>query len=448
MPNTRDIIENNSPSVKELFFFYLPLAIVCVANMATYSLISVGLARLAKPEVAIAAYAVAKSFLFIILAPTTVFSQIGVSLCDRPVNYIRTRNFILISIVLIMILLAALRVTGVSYWWFSQVNGLADETARFADIILIVFIVFPLAMGYRNFIHGVFSRLRFTLFISFISAFKIIYVTIMVGVIGGIHFLSAPILAGGLLVSAIGLETVIAWVVSRIIKGPLGPALERNHRDEDETLSYQDICKFSMPLYFTAFYGCVITPILNLVMARTGDAEYALSGFEVGWGLGMIVMALIFLCHQTVIVFYRRGGDNRALTHFYLWTSAGVTALMLLLGYTPLGPWILRGPMGMEERIVWMALGVVRLIILLVPIRMVHEYIWGMLMLTRRTPRVSTGKLINILSTILLAFSFAWIPFRNPSLIGPLAIIGGEFIELIWLIWMERRDKMRQFGII
>lgn len=442
MGNTSGVPER-SPSVKELFSFYLPLSIVCVANMATYSLISVGLARLAKPEVAIAAYAVAKSFLFIILAPTTVFSQIAVSFCDRQVNYTRTRNFILGTIFVIMLLLMVLRLTGVSYWWFSQVNGLTDETAHFADIILIVFIVFPLAMGYRNFIHGVFSRLRFTFFISIISTVKIIYVIIMVAVINRIHFLSAPILAGGLLVSAIGLETVIAWVVSRMIKGPLGPALERNCRDEDEELSYKDISKFSMPLYFTAFYGCVTTPILNLVMARTGDAEYALSGFEVGWGLGMIVMALIFLCHQTVILFYRRGGDNRTLTHFYLWTSAGVAALMLLLGYTPLGSWILRGPMGMEERIVRMALGVVRLIILLVPIRMVHEYIWGMLMLTRRTPRVSTGKLINIISIILLAFAFAWIPFGNPSLIGPLAIIGGELIELVWLLWMERRDKVR-----
>jgi len=445
MGNTSGALDR-APSVKELFSFYLPLAIVCVANMATYSLISVGLARLAKPEVAIAAYAVAKSFLFIILAPTTVFSQIGVSLCDRQVNYTRTRNFLLGTIGLIMLLLAALRVTGISYWWFSGVNGLTEETARFADVILIVFIVFPLAMGCRNFIHGVFSRLRFTLFISIISAVKIIYVVIMVGVIGRIERLSAPVLAGGLLVSAIGLETVVAWAVSRMIKGPLGPALERTRRDEDEELSYRDIFKFSMPLYFTAFFGCVTTPILNLVMARTGDAEYALSGFEVGWGLGMIVMALIFLCHQTVIVFYRRGGDNRALTRFYLWTSAGVAALMLLLGYTPLGPWILRGPMGMEERIVWMALGVVRLIILLVPIRMVHEYIWGMLMLTRRTPRVSTGKLINIVSIVLLAFSFAWIPFQNPSLIGPLAIIGGELIELIWLLYMERRDKMRVLG--
>ena len=60
-----------------------------------------------------------------------------------------------------------------------------------------------------------------------------------------------------------------------------------------------------------------------------------------------------------------------------------------------------------------MSLGVVRLIILLVPIRMIHEYIWGMLMLTRRTPRVSTGKLINIISIILLAFALAWIPFRT-----------------------------------
>ena len=84
--------------------------------MATYSLISVGLARLPRPEVAIAAYAVAKSFLFIIQAPATVFGQIGVSLCDRRVNYTRTRNFILGTIFVIMILMAIMRVTGISYW--------------------------------------------------------------------------------------------------------------------------------------------------------------------------------------------------------------------------------------------------------------------------------------------------------------------------------------------
>ena len=90
-------------------------------------------------------------------------------------------------------------------------------------------------------------------FVSIISRVKIIYVAVIVAVIGSIHFLSPPLLAGGLLVSAIGLETIIAWGVSRMIKGPLGTALERNRRDENEVLSYRDVFRFSMPLYFTAF---------------------------------------------------------------------------------------------------------------------------------------------------------------------------------------------------
>lgn len=440
MPNTSD----HSPTVNELFLFYLPLSVICVVDMATYSLISVGLAKLPNPEIAIAAYSVAKSFVFILQAPVTVFSQIAVSLCDKRVNYIRTRNFVLGTILLMMLLIVALRFSGVSYWWFSGVNDLEAETSLFADAIMIVFIALPFFIGFRNFNQGVFTRLRFTLFISIVSAMKIIYVVVMIAVLDRIHGVPAPSLAGGLLVTAIALEMILAWGISRGIKGPLGAALEITSAGPDETLSFRDVFRFSMPLYYTAFYGCVTTPILNLAMARAGDAEYAISGYEVGWGLGMIVMALLFLCHQAVIVFYRRGGDNRALVRFYVLMSIGVTALMLLLGFTPLGMWVLRGPMGMEERIAQMALGVVRLIILLVPIRIVHEYIWGILMLTRRTQRVGTGKLINIVSIILLAFALAFLPFENPSLIGPLAIIGGELIELVWLIWMERRDKVKQ----
>lgn len=445
MPKDGGAACNYPPTVGELFSFYLPLSIVCVANMITYSLISVGLARLPNPETTIAAYAVAKSFLFIIQAPATVFTLIGVSLCYRHSNYTRTRNFIFGTILLIMALMIVLRLTGVTYWWFSEVNGLSPETARYADMIFIVFIAYPLSMGYRNFIHGVFSRLRFTWFISAISMIKIAYVIAMIGVIGCIR-LPAPILAGGLLVSAVALETVIAWGVSRAVKGPLGPALDRECREPEGELAYVDIFRFSMPLYVTALYWCVTIPVLNLVMARAGDAEYTLSGFEVGWGLGIIVLALMFLCHQAVIVFYRRGGNNRALTRFYILMTIGVTTLMLLLGYTPLGDWLLRVPMGMEPQIAQMALGVIRVMILLVPIRMVHEYIWGLLMLTRRTQRVSSGKLINVVSTILLAFALAWLPFENPSLIGVLAILGGESVELIWLIWMERRDKVRMRG--
>jgi Na+-driven multidrug efflux pump len=118
-----------------------------------------------------------------------------------------------------------------------------------------------------------------------------------------------------------------------------------------QKLTYRAISLLYLPLAASWVLMLAEAPLVNAFLARGPDPELSLAAFGVAFSIILVVEAPILMMLELSIALSKSMAAFRKIRLFYLLVVLGITALGLLLFYTPLCQVVLCGLMGIPPKI-------------------------------------------------------------------------------------------------
>ena len=138
-------------SYSSLFHFYYPLALTSFIELAARPILSIGVARAARPIESLAVWPVIMGFMFVFNSFAKSYQEIVITLNDKPGGQYELKRFALRLGVTVFVALQLVVFTPLRDFWFQYVSGLNDELMR----------LLPVSVLFISFVPAVFSSISY-----------------------------------------------------------------------------------------------------------------------------------------------------------------------------------------------------------------------------------------------------------------------------------------------
>lgn len=379
------------------------------------------MARAPRPETLIAGYGVAKNLLFMLFSSLMMVRQTVTTLGGSNEALAVLKRFFAVVVAINTAIVAGVAFTPLADVVFGSLMGVRAGALVHAKRILRVFALFPVIVGFRHFWQGVALHAGRSGVIAGAMTVRTVLLGLLVYVVLE-PTVSTDAGAAFLFLGSVGAEGIVVYAL--VLLGGGGLALwhrrqsgsrdagsirvadqsgPREARDAAPAAvapvpSYRAVLVFFVPLAVTALMRTAALPIVNAGLARMPDADLALASFTVGWEIGYILFAPLMFFHHVPLAFLAkpsgRSGPHLIATAALFGLASA--AALAMLGFTPVGPWVLTGLVGVEGDLLAGALRVLRALTLLPLLYAAREYFWGVLMYRRTTRPIWVAKTANL----------------------------------------------------
>jgi hypothetical protein len=155
-----------APDRRRLLVFYVPLALTAMITLAGHPLVSIGLARAARPLASLAVWPVIMGLLFIGRSLGLSYQEVVVAMLEDAASYRRLKTFALRLSLSLIVLMAVFSFSPAARFWFARVSGLSPELAAFALPSIRIMIFLPGLEALLSFLRGVQVHLNRTALIT------------------------------------------------------------------------------------------------------------------------------------------------------------------------------------------------------------------------------------------------------------------------------------------
>ena len=449
------IREENEIPIMEQMKFFLPLGATQAMIALTHSLFNAALARFPSPEVMISAFAVTKSILQMIQNPVSMIKHTVTSLTTDAKSYYKVRRFVALMGFLIVGLFVLFAFTGLSRWIMSTLIGVKGPVLDEAETMLKILVFFPLFVSIRDFHQGVAIKLRMTPVVTIGTFLRVIFVGIMVLLADRFTFLPGSYYAPGIFAIALFIEASTVTIIMNRTQRDIPGAIERQsvkNGDIEEgrkEMNNRMIMMFFVPLLLTSALRTAARPIINAGLARTVAPEIAISAFAVGWSVGVLALAPLMMFHQVPINFLKEKDHPeryQSVKRFAALIGGSLSFIIGILGFTPLGYYVLSNIMGTSDVVSLMAADVLKVMAALPIFFVIRQYLWGIFMKRQSTFFVSIGKIVNLFTLVGIVVLGTFLAPENPAIIGASAMVIAEMVECSFL-FIAKRKTLGMSGI-
>lgn len=420
------------PSYRQMAAFFLPLALTSLIMSLSHTVVNAGVARTPQPEIALAAYALARSIVRIIENPMFMVRQTVVSLTRDYHSFIRVKRFMYIMAWAITALLALMAFTPLGYYGFRYVIGASRPVAEQSHLALTVLFLLPLTTVWRNVYHGVAIISRQTILVPQTSVLRLGLMAAIVFTLAYTTELPGALSASIAFIGAFGIEAaVMRWRARPLLEDTRYIPLEKN----GDVLTNRRIFLFFFPLIATTAMATAFGPMINVGLARSFRPEIALAAYAVGNALSRLFIAPLNMMHQTTLAFVNVDVPEtfRATRKFIIFFSLLGAALLGLIGFSPAGTWLLATAIGVSGEVAASARLVLQVMALMPLALGWREYLWGILMQQQKTRLIGSGKGLNLAVLVVVLAALLWDGRVDPAAAGAWAMVIGEIGECIYM---------------
>jgi hypothetical protein len=173
------------------------------------------------------------------------------------------------------------------------------------------------------------------------------------------------------------------------------------------TLQVRDFSRFYTPLIATSLLLTATNPLLAAALARTSDPATALSGYGVAFALIGVLYAPLLVVQQLAAARLLSAGDIAPVRRFALVLGLILSGLAAAVAYTPLGVFVFRQIVGVQDAILDEALSAMTVlwpVPVLTGLRALHQ---GRLVAGHRTQPIAmaTGSRTIVLAVVAFALT-------------------------------------------
>lgn len=213
-----------------------------------------------------------------------------------------------------------------------------------------------------------------------------------------------------------------------------------------QKLTYRAISLLYIPLALSWMLMLMEGPVVNAFLARGPDAELALAAYGVAISIILVVEAPILMMLELTIALSKSLPAFRVIRRFYVVIGLGITALGLVLFYTPLCQVLLCGLMNIPPAIAEATVPALRILTwwsLPIGWRRIYQ---GVLITDGRTRIISIGtaiRLVVLSGTMVIGNSTNLLPGAT---LGALAMLVAVTVESGIMHWAAQATIRRRLA--
>ena len=424
------------PTVRlgEVFRSWAPLAASWLVMGLEMPIVSAVMARLANPEVNLAAYGgVTMPLALLIEAPIMMLLSASTALGRDLASYRFMYRFMMIAGFALTVVHGAFAFTPLFDWVVVPLLGPPEVVIEPARLGLQVTLLWTWAIAYRRFHQGLLIRYGRSYHVSIGTVVRLV---VMTATVVGAALAGAPgIMAAGLAITTgVIAEAIYAGLTTHpVITGPLA-----HETLVQPPLRWPAFRAFYVPLALTSLVSLLMQPLGSAAISRMPDALPSLAVWPVVGGLLFMLRSLGFAFNEVVVALLERPGAFPQLVRFAALLATAVTVATALLAFTPLSrlwfgvvsglePELMRlATVGFAFALAWPALDVLR------------NLFQGIIVHGRRTRSITESMVVFlVVSGALLVLgtglqSYPALPYAMVS------FVVGTAAQVAWLWWRSR----------
>lgn len=426
-------------SIRRIFQTWWPLAASWLLMSAELPALSAVVARLADPEIHLAAYGgVVFPVALVIESPIIMLLAASTALSKDWASYAKLRRFMMTAGAVLTALHALLAFTPLYDIVIVGLLHPPEEIIAPARIGLIIMLPWTWSIAYRRFHQGVLIRFNRSRTISVGTIIRLIADLVVLIVGFSLHSVPGIVVATGAVATGVLSEAVYVGIVVRpVLRNEL-----RRAKPVGETVTMRSFLSFYVPLVMTALLSLLIQPLGSAALGRMPQPLVSLAAWPVVNGLVFSLRSLGIAYNEVVVALLDENGSSRNL-HRFSWIMAAVTTgLLFLITATPLAEiWFVQVTAlnpdlaQLAKSVIWLALPIPGLSVF-------QSWYQGTLLHSRQTHYITESVVIFLsLSAALLALGVVW------GGIPGLYVVMGSFVistaaQTGWL-WLRSRGAIR-----
>ena len=429
---------SNPVSLWKIFVTWLPLAGSWALMALELPALSAIIARLANPEINLAAYGgVVFPLALMIESPIIMLLAASTALSKDWASYRKLNRFMMVTSAALTLLHIAVAFTPLYYFVVVKLIGAPAEIIEPARIGLKIMTPWTWSIANRRFNQGLMIRfgqgwaVTAGTFIRLGADITVLLIGYSMKTVPGIVVATSAVAAG--VVS----ESIFAGLAAiRVKRGKLraAPILS-------PPLTFRVFIKFYIPLAATSLLSLLIQPLGSAALSRMPRALESLAVWPVVIGLSFVFRSMGMGFNEVVVAMLDQPGAEKSLRRFTALLVGFLTVLQLTLVATPLADVWFRRLSALSPQLAEYAHLGMWLAILLPALTTLQSWYQGAIVnskSTRAIPEAVTIFLITI--GILLSLGIAW--GKSAGLyVGLIAFTLGMSAQTVWL-WVRSRRVM------
>lgn len=404
--------------------------------------VSAVMARLAQPEISLAAYGgVVFPLSMIVEAPIIMLLSASVALSRDWNSYRILRRYMLGAGAALTVVHALIAFTPL---YDLIVGGLIHpppEVLGPARIGLMIMTPWTWSIAYRRFQQGVLIRFGRSQLVGIGTMIRLGANILVLGI--GYALGSFPGIVVGSAAVACGVMAealFIGFAVRPVLRGPL-----RSAPPVPVPLSRRSFLDFYVPLALTSLLGLLGLPILSAALGRMPRPLESLAVWPVISGLTFTLRSLGYAFNEVVVALLDRPGFGPVLRRFSRILGAVTSGVLILIALTPLARGYFGRLSGLSPELTELASKGILFVVLMPGLAGIQSWFQGVLVHARRTRAITESVVIYLGATALALLPGIWNDSVAGLFIGLTALVFGSAAQVGWL-WIRSTAVLRGQG--
>ena len=425
-------------SLSRIFKVWIPLAASWLLMGMELPILSAVVARLANPEINLAAYGgIVFPIALIVEAPVIMLLAASTALSKDWASYKKLHNYMLFAGGLLTAIHLFVAITPAYYFVVKVLLGAPSEIIEPARIGLLIMTPWTWTIAYRRLHQGIMIRYGHTNIIGVGTGVRLGTDILVLG-IG--YFLGLPgiVVATSAVASGVTAEAIyIGFRVQPVLRMDLKPAPV-----VQPALTYRAFAAFYIPLVLTSLLTLLIQPLGSAALSRMPRALESLAVWPVVSGFIFMLRSMGVAFNEVVVALLDKPLSTKALQRFTMILSLGTTGALIIIAATPLSRLWLENFTGLSPELASLARNGLWFGFLLPGLNSIQSWFQGSLLNSGKTRGISEAVAIFLVGTgAVMLGGIIW-GGTVGLYVGLGAFSFGMAVQTLWL-WVRSRSVLR-----
>jgi hypothetical protein len=425
-------------STHRIFHTWWPLAASWLLMGVELPAISAVIARLANPEINLAAYGgIIFPLALIIESPIVMLLAASTALSKDWASFVKIRKFMMTAGATLTLLHILIAFTPLYYVVVEKLLAVPQEIVEPARLGFKIILPWTWSIAYRRFHQGLLIRFGHSKAVSTGTLIRLSADLIVLGTGYAFHTIPGTIVAASAVVAGVISEAIYAGIVTRpVIKHELRPAPAI-----ETPLTLRVFFTFYVPLVMTSLLTLLIQPIGAAALSRMPRAIDSLATWSVVSGLVFMLRSFGIAYNEVVVALMDEYKSARRLWNFAIYLILVTTGAWLLIMATPLSKFWFQTVSALPTNLATLAQIGIWITLPMPALAVLQSWYQGAILHSQKTKGITEAVMIYIFFNIFtLVLGVVWGKVIG-LYIGLASFVLSTFIQTFWL-WVRGKHAI------
>jgi len=425
-------------SSHRIFHTWWPLATSWLLMSIELPAINAVIARLANPEISLAAFGgVMYPLALIIESPIIMLLAASTALSKDWTSFVKIRRFMMVAGASLSLLHILVAFTPIYYIVVIRLLHVPAEIVAPARIGLMLMLPWTWSIAYRRFHQGMLIRFGHSRAVSNGTLIRLAADISVLSIAYALHSIPGTIVAGCVIAAGVISEAIYVGIVARpVIQHELKPA-----PPAEVSLTLRAFIAFYFPLVMTSLISLLVQPIGTAALSRMPQPIESLATWSVVSGLIFMFRSFGIAYNEVVVALLDEPRSTQKLWRFSFILILITTLAWFVIIATPLSRFwfetvsaLPTSLLGLAKLSIWLALPMPALAVL-------QSWYQGVILHSYRTNAITEAVVVYLLFTILTLLIGVRYGKMTGLYVGMISFMLSTIIQTVWL-WLRSQHAL------